>query len=264
MSVTDSILHSITGSSQSGSQQIAPINVPGAERWASTLGGGALVLTGLKMRSLPGAVLAVVGGALLHRGATGHCTAYAALGVNRAQGEGARPQEYFQRGVHVDESITINKSPEDLYRFWRDFKNLPSIMSYLEGVEVLDDKRSRWTAKAPAGTTVQWEAEIINDVPNQTIAWRSLKPATVDNAGSVRFTPGPAGRGTEVKVTLDYIPPAGQVGAMIAKLFGRDPAAEVREDLRHFKSFMEVGEIPTIQGQPHGRRGLKGSLMATD
>lgn len=246
---------------QTGAKEV---NVPAAERWGSALGGGALVLTGLKMRSLPGAALAIVGAAMIQRGATGHCMGYAALGINRARGDGAQPEEYSERGIHVVETMTIDKSPEELYRFWRDFKNLPKVMHYLESVETINDKKSRWTAKAPAGMTVQWEAEIINDVPNETIAWRSLHPATVDNAGSVRFVPGPANRGTEVTVTLDYILPAGRVGWAFAKLFGKDPAAEVREDLRRLKSEMEVGETPTIQGQPHGRRGMIGSMMATD
>lgn len=247
----------------SGSRQ-PETNVPARERWVSGLTGGALVLTGLRMRSLPGAVLALVGGAMLHRGYTGHCYGYQALGINRARGEGAAPEEYFERGIHVAESVTINKSAEELYRFWRDLENLPRVMDYLQSVRKIDDKRSHWAAKAPAGVTVEWDAEIINDEPNALIAWRSLYPASVDNAGSVRFIPAPGGRGTEVHVSLDYIPPAGRVGWAVAKLFGKDPAAEVREDLRRFKAMMEAGEAPTTHGQPHGKRGIVGSVMATD
>jgi uncharacterized membrane protein len=240
------------------------INVPPAERWISGLAGAGLVLTGLRMRSLPGAILAIVGGEMVRRGYTGHSMAYTALGVNRNECPGAAPEDYFDHGIHISEAITIDRSPNELYDFWRNFENLPRIMQYLADVKVLDDKRSHWKGKAPVGMTVEWDAEIINDEPNETIAWRSLYPASVDNAGSVRFIPGPAGRGTEVRVVLDYIPPAGRAGWLIAKLFGKDPAAEVREDLRRFKRIMETGEAPTIKGQPHGRRGVMGSMMATD
>jgi uncharacterized membrane protein len=240
------------------------INVPPAERWTSGLSGAAMVTLGLKMRNIPGALMAIVGGAMVHRGWTGHCSGYAALGINRAQGEGAPAEDYFENGIHVSESVTIDKSPEELYKFWRNFENLPRFTQYLEDVKVIDDKRSHWKAKAPAGMSVEWDAEIINDEPNKTIAWRSLYPASVDNAGSVRFVEGPAGRGTEVRVVLDYIPPAGKAGWFIAKLFGRDPAAEVREDLRRFKQIMETGEVATAQGQPHGRRGIVGSMMASN
>jgi len=238
------------------------VNVPASERWMSGLAGGALVLLGLRMRSLPGAVLAIVGGEMVHRGYTGHCMAYETLGIDRTEGPGAAPQEYFESGIHVSEAITVQGSPEQLYKYWRDLENLPQFMSYLEDVRVIDDRRSHWKAKAPAGLTVEWDAEIINDEPNQTIAWRSLYPASVDNAGSVRFTAAPEDRGTEVRVTLDYIPPAGRAGQFIAKIFGRDPAAEVREDLRRLKRAIEAGEVPTTSGQPHGRRGIVGTLTA--
>jgi len=240
------------------------VNVPPNERWVSGISGAALVLAGLKMRSIPGALLALVGGAMAHRAWTGHCNVYGALGINRAQGEGAAPEDYSSKGIHVSQAVTIDKSPEELYRYWRDFENLPHFMKYLEKVKILDDKRSHWKAKAPAGMSVEWDAEIINDQPNETIAWRSLYPASVDSAGSVRFVAGPPGRGTEVRVTFDYIPPAGKAGWVIAKIFGKDPEMEVREDLRRFKQLMETGEISTAQGQPHGRRGVVGSIMASN
>ncbi|MDB5299531.1 MAG: cyclase/dehydrase [Phycisphaerales bacterium] len=224
------------GGERASGLQRPETNVPAKERWISGITGGALLLTGLRMRSLPGAVIALVGGAMLHRGYTGHCHGYQALGINRARGEGAPPEEYFERGIHVSESVTIDKPAEELYRFWRDVENLPRVMGHLESVRKIDEKRSHWAAKAPAGITVEWDAEIINDEPNRIIAWRSLYPASVDNAGSVRFLPAPDGRGTEVIVTLDYIPPAGRVGAVIAMLFGKDPGVEIREDLRRFKA----------------------------
>jgi uncharacterized membrane protein len=189
-------------------------------------------------------ILAGLGAVLVERGVRGHCAVYDALNLDTAHDEPARPEEYFNRGIHVQQVVTINKSPEELYRFWRDFTNLPRIMDHLESVTVQDGKRSHWRAKAPAGNTVEWDAEIINDEPNRIIAWRSLETASVANAGSVRFIPAPGKSGTEVRVTLDYIPPAGRAGAIVAKLFGEEPSQQVKADLRRFKSVMETGEVP--------------------
>ena len=233
------------------------VNVAQTERVVSTVAGGALALAGLKMRSLPGLLLAAVGGGLVYRGVSGHCHMYEALGVNTAEDEqaGAQPEDYFERGIHVEESMTIERTPWDLYSFWRNFENLAQFMKHVESVKVLDDKRSHWVVRAPAGTTVEWDAEIINEEPNSLIAWRSLGNANVDNAGSVRFVPGPEGRGTEVRVVIDYIPPAGRLGKWVAALFGKNPESQIREDLRRFKRLMETGEVPTVEGQPTGTCG---------
>lgn len=228
------------------------VNVGQTERTVSAVAGGALALVGLRMRSLPGVLLAAVGGGLVYRGVTGHCPAYQSAGVNTADAEPATPEEYFERGIHVEQAMTIERTPWDLYSHWRNFENLGGFMHHLESVKVLDEKRSHWVVRAPAGTTVEWDAEIINDEPNALIAWRSLGNANVDNAGSVRFVPGPEGRGTEVKVVIDYIPPGGRVGKWVAALFGKNPAHQIREDLRRFKRMMENGEIPTTDGQPTG------------
>jgi uncharacterized membrane protein len=234
-----------------GPEEGPPQNISSTERVVSLVGGGALALGGLSRRSLPGLVLAGVGLAMVKRGATGWCDLYGALGINTS-GQPARPEEYFERGIHVEESVTINKSPEELFQFWRNFENLPRIMSHLEEVKVLDKNKSHWTAKAPAGMTVEWDAEIINEETNSVIAWRSLEGADVDNAGSVRFLPALGDRGTQVKVVLDYIPPAGRLGASIARLFGEAPQQQIHEDLRNFKRILETGEVPTTQGQTQG------------
>jgi uncharacterized membrane protein len=234
------------------------VNVANKERLYSTIGGGALAMYGLKRGGLGGALLLAIGGSLIYRGYTGHCAGYSALGINTADQGPAEPQAYFERGIHVEESVTINKTPWELYEYWKNFENLPNFMDHLKSVTKLDDKRSHWVAKAPAGMSVEWDAEIINDEPNALIAWRSLGGASVDNAGSVRFVPGPEGRGTEVKVVLDYIPPAGRFGMVVAKLFGEEPSQQVRDDLRHFKQIMETGERPTTEGQPSGRRSTLG------
>lgn len=146
-------------------------------------------------------------------------------------------------GIEVREQITIGKPPEELYRFWRDFQNLPRFMEHLESVRVLDDRRSRWTARAPAGKTVEWEAEITTDVPNERISWRSVGEADVPNFGTVRFLRAPGDRGAEVQVELRYDPPGGKLGAVVAKLFGEEPSLQVKSDLRRLKQVMETGEV---------------------
>jgi uncharacterized membrane protein len=157
------------------------------------------------------------------------------------------------RLVKVKKTILINRSPDGLYRDWRDFQNLPRFMKNLESVKVITDTRSRWTAKGPAGKKIQWEAEIGEDKPGVCIVWRSLEGADVNNSGSVRFEMAPGRRGTLVSVEMQYSPPAGALGATVAKLFGRAPEQEVEEDLRRFKQMMETGEIITTVGQPSGR-----------
>ena len=157
--------------------------------------------------------------------------------------------------VHTKRSITVGRPVEEVYAFWRDFKNLPRFMRHLESVEVLDDRRSRWTALAPMGRRVTWEAEITDEEENARIAWRSLPGADVLNAGTVRFMPAPGGRGTEVRVTLEYDPPFGKLGSKVAMLWREEPGQQVQDDLRHFKQVMEFGEIllsdATKQRGPH-------------
>lgn len=178
------------------------INVGTAERWGSTIGVGALFVYGLTRGSLGGVMLALTGGALLYRGIGGHCYAYQAVGINIAE-RGRRPlvSVPYNQGIRVEKTVTIAKSPEALYRFWRNFENLPRFTENLVSVTPRSNKVSHWVAKAPAGTTVEWDAEIINDQENQWIAWRSLPNADVDHAGSVRFRPAPGGRGTDSRST---------------------------------------------------------------
>jgi uncharacterized membrane protein len=238
------------------------VNVADAERWASALGGAALTAYGIKQlrdRSPVGAALAATGTALIYRGATGHCPAYAAAGINTAHPRSETKEALGgARGVHVEEVATISRAADELYRFWRDFERLPSFMGHLVSVKEIDNRRSHWIAKAPAGRSVEWDAEIVNEVPNELIGWRTLDGADVVSAGSVRFKPAPGGRGTEVRVRLQYEPPAGKVGATVAWLLGHEPSQTIREDLRRFKQLMETGEIPTTKGQPRGRHSIRG------
>jgi uncharacterized membrane protein len=155
--------------------------------------------------------------------------------------------------VRVIETITVNRPPEECYRYWHDFENLPRFMDHLQSVRTTGEGRSHWVAKAPAGMKVEWDAEITEDVPNQRIAWRSLAGADVDNSGSVRFERAPAGRGTVIKADIEYRPPAGKIGSLAAKLFGEEPGQQARADLRRFKQMLETGEITTTEGQSSGR-----------
>jgi uncharacterized membrane protein len=214
------------------------------ERWASLIGGGTLVLAGLKQGSLRGILTALTGGGLVHHGISGKKsikeTVSEAVGANQS--------------VKVEKSVTIqNKSPEELYSFWHNFENLPVFMQHLKSVQVLDQRRSHWAANAPGGASIEWDAEIIDDQLNKLISWASVEGAEVDNAGFVRFQAAPAGRGTEVKVVLEYTPPGGMVSTAIAKLFGEEPEQQIGDDLRRFKQLMEAGEIATTEGQSSGR-----------
>jgi uncharacterized membrane protein len=233
------------------------VNVAGAERWASALGGAALTayaIKQLKERPQVGAALAAAGTALIYRGATGHCHMYAAAGINTAE-EGSDTKRALAgpRGIHVEEAVTINRTSEELFAYWRKFDQLPRFMKYLVSVKELDHRRSHWVAKAPGGRTMEWDAEIINEIPGELIGWRTLDGADVISAGSVRFKAAPQ-HGTEVRVRLQYEPPAGKVGSAVAWLLGHEPSQTIREDLRRLKQLMEAGEVPTTEGQPHGTR----------
>ncbi len=219
-------------------------NVKENERWASLIGGTTLVAFGLGKRDWTGLGLAALGGGLLWRGATGHCDLYQALGINTARpARGRHVSVPYELGIRVNESIQVNKPASELYRFWRQLENLPRFMDHLESVQVVDERKSHWIAIGPAGFQVDWHAEIINDLQDSLIAWRSLEGSAVDNAGSVSFHSAPGGQSTYVKVSLQYNPPAGELGAAVAKLFGQDPRKQVRYDLKCFKQLMEQGSM---------------------
>jgi len=212
-------------------------NVGTNERWASGVGGTALALWGLRRASLPGLLVAAVGGALAWRGLRGWCNLYGALGIDRA-GTG---ETVGNLGVKIDRGVTVAAPPERLYHFWRNFDNLPRIMSHVERVEVLSETRSRWHVKTPAGMTVTWEAEIINDQSPQLIAWRTVDNAMITHAGSVRFTP--AGSGTRIDVSLQYDPPGGALTHALARLVSADAGRILEHDLNEFKQALESGRL---------------------
>lgn len=154
-------------------------------------------------------------------------------------------------GIRVSETVTVARPRDEVYRFWRDLTNLPRFMEHLEAVQVLDDRRSHWRARAPAGNSVEWDAEIIEDQPNERISWRSIQDADVPNTGTVQFGVAPGNRGTEIHVMLRYDPPAGRLGALVAKLFGEEPSEQVKGDLRRLKQVLETGEVVHSDASVH-------------
>ncbi|MBI3653059.1 MAG: DUF2892 domain-containing protein [Acidobacteria bacterium] len=230
-------------------------NMTETERWISAASGGFLAVYGVKRGGWSGWLLALLGGGLVYRGATGYCDVYALLNINTADGKGRNAVIKHGESIKVEKSLTINQSPEALYRYWRNLENLPTIMNHLEAVRVIDHNLSHWVAKAPAGMTVEWDAEIIVEKANEMLAWRSLEGAYIPNAGSVHFQAAPDGRGTEVKVVLAYDAPGGQLGYALAKLFGEEPGQQVEDDLRRFKQVMEAGEVVALDGQPSSKSG---------
>jgi uncharacterized membrane protein len=163
-------------------------------------------------------------------------------GQRLARASAAHPAARRPRGIQIRKAITIDRPRDEVYRFWRNFENLPRFMQHLERVRVLDVRRSRWTARAPAGASVEWTAELIEDQPNELIVWRSVDGAAVPNTGSVQFTPASHG-GTAVLVELRYQPPGGRLAALVAKLFGDEPDVQVGSDLHRLKQVLELGEV---------------------
>jgi len=237
--ITTSAERGTQRANQCASARRADVNLGDTERWLSMIGGGALAAVGLSRGGLGGLALAVAGGALAYRGFSGHCSLYGTLGLNTAK-TGPATSVPAGQGIRVEKRIHINRSPEDLFRFWRKLENLPRIMKHLRSVTTTAGNRSHWVAEAPLGRSVEWDAEIFNERPNELIAWRSLEGSSVASAGSVHFKRAPGG-GTDVTVELKYQPPAGQLGAALASVFGENPEQQIEEDLRRFNQMMETG-----------------------
>ena len=209
------------------------VNVGPVERGLSLASGMVLLAYTLARRPKMGLPLGLEAGYMVYRGATGHCVFYQMLGINRVQANG-------HEGILAERAVTVNRPRAELYQMWRNFENLPRFMHYLESVRVdeADSGRSHWVAKGPLGRQVEGGAEVIEERENE-------------------FVDAPGGRGTIVHVTMQYNPPAGSLGAAFAKLLGKEPGLQIKEDLRRFKQIMETGEIPTIEGQPSGRRSAE-------
>jgi uncharacterized membrane protein len=226
-------------------------NMSRIDRILSLVIGGALTATGIIRGGVRGKSMTLLGSGFILQGAVGFSPMYKAAGVNRA----IAFNEYaiavpHEQGIRVEKSITINAPRENVYTFWRSFDNLPRFMSHLESVTMTGGGLlSHWVARAPAGMTIAWDAEIINEIPNEVIGWRSTEGASVPNAGAVRFEDAPGGNGAQVHVKIEYMPPAGAVGAAFAALFGKEPNQQVEESLRQLKQLLETGELATGAGQ---------------
>jgi uncharacterized membrane protein len=227
---------------------IAILAQPNQSRWLwSRVGGDAVDLASLGR---------VFGSDYADRGRTLFATAsvlgVTALDIMCAMQVGARESagSAYPGSPHafvVRHSVTVNRPIEEVYAFWHNFANFPRFMAHVQSVTV-SGKRSHWVAKAPAGMTVEWDAEIVEDRETELIAWRSLEDSDVQHSGKVRFVRAPGARGTEVRVDLAYVPPGGALGRAIAKLFGEEPEQQVRDDLRRVKQILEAGEIPISEG----------------
>jgi uncharacterized membrane protein len=208
------------------------------------VGSVVLAAAAARGRGTPRLVAALAGGGLVARGVSGYCP------VKAAARQAARAQDTRQalggsRGVHIRERITIRQPADALFSFWRDFDNLVQVMPFLDRVDRIDDLRSHWVVRGPAGTTFEWDARIINEIPSEVIAWQSLPGGDVASAGSVRFdAAGDGSTSTQVTVTMQYAPPAGRVGASIAGIIGTSPAAQVRQALEDLKQVFEAGARP--------------------
>jgi uncharacterized membrane protein len=216
-----------------------------AGQWTPWITGGAVALSSLRLLGLGGTLLALAGGTAIYRMATGRWPGEKWLVARATEARGAE--------LGMTETITVQRPVEEVYRYWRNVENLPRFMRHLESVEQLSDGKSRWRVKVPnTEITIEWESEITEERENECLAWRSLPDAAIYNEGNIRLKPATGGRGTELKATILYRPPAGAIGTAVARLINALPAQLVKEDLRRFKQVMEAGEIPTIEGQPSG------------
>ena len=241
-------------------------NISATARWTSLIAGASLAAVGYR-RSNP--ALGFAGLGLFARGASGWCPVTAAIDSNAHASDPTKQYLGGSNGIIVEDAITIYRPVSEVYSYWRNLENLPRFMEHLEEVRVVDRLRSHWSARGPLGTVVEWDAEIINDIPPTLLSWKSVGESDVVSAGSVRFKP--AGESaTQVRVKLQYDPPAGKLGATIAWLFGEDPQHQIAEDLRRFKQLIETGEAPSVEST-HATassqripRGLDGPELAGD
>lgn len=155
-------------------------------------------------------------------------------------------------GVKVEKAVTVRCLTSQAYSFWRSLENLPRFMEHLVSVTSTSEVDSHWVAQTPKGERIEWDARLIEDKPDELIAWESLPGSDIDSAGSVRFSRAPGNRGTVVKVALKYAPARGRISRLFAKFYTTNARREIARDLFHFKSLVETGEIPTVQGQPRG------------
>jgi len=230
------------------------VNVSDPERLISAVSGGVLALYGLKRRDWRGLTLALLGAELVRRGASGHCRVYSALGVSSADADEHPPQRApgelvsiaatvdARKSIKIERSISIARPREELFAIWRDFTRLPDYIEDLESVTPTGNGQSHWVARIPGDKRVEWDSEMVNEIPGELIAWKTIGDPDVKHAGSVHFTNAPGGRETEMRIVVDYEPPGGRAGALLAafaRTFGQEPDSKIREGLRQFKARVE-------------------------
>lgn len=225
------------------------INVGEEERVWSTVGGGLLLTYGLKRASIGGILLAAVGSYLTYRGMSGNCPISEAVGRNTAEGEAT-----VSKPIEISVSQIVYKPRNEVYQFWRQLENLPQFMSHLREVRQLDSKHSHWVARVSDGAvaeaigTIEWDAQIIHETPNERLVWKSVENARIDNAGEVRFTDSPDGFGTQIHATIHYRPPVGHLGSAFMKMFNSTFTQLIEKDLHRFKEIMEKDDSAAVQG----------------
>jgi len=260
---------SMTSDERSQSQSL-PQNVGSTERVVSAMAGAGLALWGLRRGGFTGMAGLAAGATLAARGFSGYCPWYAA-NASSTDDQRTAEREGWSRASAVTRSVTIQRPKDEVYREWRNFKNLQNFMQHVERIDVLSPERSHWVVKAPAGMTVEWDSIVTEDRPNELIAWKSAEGADVRNTGRVEFKDAPGG-GTEVRAVLAYEPPGGAIGEALAKLLGEEPSIQAQDDLHRFKDMMEngagrggsasrgtgAGSQPQMQGQGSSQSGLGG------
>ncbi len=236
-------------------QTLSSENVGMIERWVSAIGGGALLAYGIARFDWPGAVFGLFGGGLLYRGVTGHSFAYQGLNINTAQRRRGETVTEIpgKKGFRVQRSLTIQRSPEELYEFWYDIEKAPLYMQNIDTVTKTGERTSHWAAQTASGHTVEWNAELLEDLPGRGIAWHVHGNPTTANAGKIHFEATPDGHGSIVTLTLDYYSPQGPFWSNLSKRFSMIDDHETLETLRCFKEVMEAGEVATVKGQPTGK-----------
>lgn len=216
------------------SNKAEDINLNWPERYISIAAGVKLTFNGLRhmfTSPLTSMLKLGAGGYLVNRGVSGHCALYSRIGKNTQE----------PVNVNIRSSFKIDKPRNEVYDFWRQLDNLPLFMNHLESVEVIDKQRSRWVLKLPTGVgTISWDAEIVKDIPNESIGWSSLPGSILDNAGKVNFMDSEDGKGTIIEVVISYQPPAGGVGASIAHVLNPVFKNMVDTDVRNFKQYMDI------------------------
>ena len=225
--------------------RVKEVNAMDVEHIATLAAGTAMVLLGMRRGGILGGLMKMGGTALVLRGQTGYGRLYRAVGLQLP----ALPTGVGKQNVRVEASVVVRRPRQEIYRIWRNLENLPVFMDHLLSVHEIDDTRSLWVGRAPAGMVIKWDAEIINDIENELIAWQTLEGSGVDHAGSIRFSEV-GDKATKIDVVMRYDPPADLLGVWIAKIFHSDPQRQIERDLQHFKAIMELGRQPSRNRKP--------------